>query len=113
MSLFAFDDLDDLFAQMKRDQDAADSQVQPWQAAIKPGDYARRRSLGFLIYSEILDDPEPRPASLKHYRLTRSYSIACPTGELGDIHVSTIERLLSQEEFQQAQERGWRDEATT
>lgn len=107
MSVFEFDDLDDLFGQMKRDQDAADNQVQSWQAATKSGDYVCRMGPGFLIYSEILEDPEPRDEGLVHYRFTRSYSIACRDGELGDIHVSTIESKLLEEDFQKAKERGW------
>ena len=109
MSIFQFDDLDDLFSQMQSDQEAADSCVQEWQTAIKPGDYVCRPGPGFLIYSEILDDPEPRDSGLENYRFTRSYSIACPAGELGDIHVSTIERTLAAHEFQNIKERGWRE----
>lgn len=36
--------------------------------------------LGFL-------DTEPR---LKHYRFCRCFSVACPEGELGDVHVSVV-----------------------
>ncbi len=107
MSIYAFDDSEDLFAQMRRDQEAADARVEPWQATIKPGDYVARPGPEFLIYSEILKDPEPRETALQHYRFTRSYSIACPSGELGDIHISTIERKLSEDEFQVVKERGW------
>ena len=107
MSLHSFDDLEELFAHMRRDQENADSQVQDWQASVKPGEYVCRKGPGFLIYSEILYDAEPREPTLRNYRFTRSYSIACPSGELGDIHVSTIERKLSKEDFQAARENGW------
>ncbi len=107
MSIHSFDNLDDMFEQMRKDQEAADSGVQRWQATIKPGDYVARSGPGFLIYSEILADPEPREAGLENYRFTRSYSVFCPTGELGDIHVSTVERVLSEKQFQQVKERSW------
>ncbi len=109
MSIYAFDDFEDLFARMKRDQKSADAQVEPWQATIKPGDYVARPGPGFLIYSEVLKDPEPRETALQNYRFTRSYSIACPNGELGDIHVSTIERQLAELEFHKLREQGWQE----
>ncbi len=109
MSIYAFDDFEDLFAQMRRDQAKADLCVEVWQAAITTGDYVARPGPGFMIYSEVLENPEPRRCSLKHYRFTTSYSIACPSGELGDIHVSTIERQLAEQEFQRLREQGWQE----
>ena len=108
MSIHSFDDLDDMFEQMRKDQEAADCGVSPWQAAIKPGDYVARPGPGCFVYSDILPDPEPREEGLRHYRFTRSYSVFCPKGELGDIHVSTIERTLSAEKFQAIKANGWR-----
>ncbi len=108
MSITSFDNLDDMFELMRKDQEEADSRVLPWQAAIQPGNYVARPGPGFMVYSEILEDPEPRENGLGHYRFTRSYSFACPHGELGDIHASTIEQVLSQEQFELARRRGWR-----
>ncbi len=109
MAVYSFDDLDDMFNSMRRDMNEADSRVKPWQAKIKAGDYFVRRSgLGFNIYGEILHEEEPRAQGLGHYRLCRGYSIACPKGEMGDIHVSTIEALLTREEFVEAKRSGWR-----
>jgi len=94
---------------MRKDMEAADQNVKPWQAAIKPGEYFQRyNQLGFTIYGEILQEEEKRPNHLKHYRLCRAYSVACPQGEMGDIHVSTIDALLSRELFDTARQRGWR-----
>ena len=109
MSIYAFDDSEDLFTQMRRDQAEADSRVEAWQAAITTGDYVARPGPDFMIYSEVLEDPEPRPYSLQHYRFTKSYSIGCPNGELGDIHVSTIERQLAEQEFHELREQGWQE----
>ena len=83
MGIFSFDDVDDLFAEMQRDQQEADAGVKPWQAEIKPGDYVARLGRGCFVYSEILPDPEPRDGGMEHYRFTRSYSVFCPKGELG------------------------------
>ena len=108
MAIYLFGDSDDMFEQMRRDQEAADACVKPWQATIKAGEFVVRDSdRGFAIYSEILPDPEEREPHLQHYRFTRSYSIACPNGELGDLHVSTIERKLTEEEFRAAEDREW------
>ncbi|MDX2199629.1 MAG: hypothetical protein SF069_11745 [Phycisphaerae bacterium] len=108
MSITPFDSFDDMMEQMRRDQDAADRRVQPWQSAIKPGDYFRRESgYGFPIYGEVLAEEEEREKALRHYRFCRCYSVACAGGELGDVHVSTIERLLRKPEFDAAHGRGW------
>lgn len=32
---------------------------------------------------------------MKHYRFSRTYSVLCPDGELGDVHVSTLTRIPS------------------
>lgn len=109
MTIYSFDDTDDMFEAMRKDQETADARVHPWQEAIKHGDYVVRPGPGFPVYSEILEEPEDRPSELKSYRFTRSYSAACPKGELGDIHVSTIERKLSKREFLEAMGRGWRE----
>lgn len=87
---------------------AADARVQPWQAKIKPGDYFSRQSgYGFDIYGEVLPDPEPREEHLRHYRFCLCYSVACVDGEMGDVHVSAIDRLISQLDFEIAQKRRW------
>jgi hypothetical protein len=38
-----------------------------------------------------------------------AYSVACLEGELGDIHVSSIDRIITADEFLNARERGWED----
>lgn len=71
--------------------------------------YVARPGPGFMIYSEILPDPDPeeREPSLENYRFTQSYSQALPEGEPGEIHVSTIEAILSRTQFEEARGRGW------
>lgn len=109
MGVYSFDDVDGLFKEMRKDMDAADINAKPWQLKIKAGGYFVRWSeLGFNIYGEILVEGEPRQKELQLYRLCRGYSVACPQGEMGDIHVSTIERLLTKAEFEEARKKGWR-----
>ena len=108
MSITPFDSFDEMMERMRRDQEAADARVVPWQAALKPGDYFRKPSgYDFSIYGEILPDEQSREKELQHYRFCKAYSIACPQGEMGDVHVSTIERLLTRTEFEDARQRNW------
>lgn len=108
MSVQSFDSFDEMMEQMRRDQEAADSRVMPWQADIKPGDYFRKPSgHEFSIYGEVLPEDESREPALRHYRFCKCYSIACVRGEMGDVHVSTIEALLTRDEFEDARRRAW------
>jgi hypothetical protein len=124
--------MDDLFELEVEARTAADASVTPSQEALKPGDYCLREAHGLAIYSEILDaaevilggrdfkdlDPEDQEEvtdtrksyaqpHMRYYRFTRSYSRACPNGELGDIHVSTVKKVLTAVQFQAAREAGW------
>lgn len=109
MSVIPFDDLDDFFEYENRNRKAADARVQDWQKALGPGDYfVRDPGLGFNIYGEILELDEPYTGPMEHYRFCRAYSVACPGGELGDIHISQIGKRLAREEFEVAKRRGWR-----
>lgn len=110
MNVEGFDSLDDIMRRLREDMAAADARVQPWQAAITTGDYFQRAAYGVRIYGEVLDNPDPREPTLQHYRFCRCYSMMCPTGELGDVHVSTIERVLKPNEFEAAKQRTWRNE---
>jgi len=125
-------DLSELFRSENEARQIADSKVAPEQVALKPGDFCVRVAHGITIYSEILDaanlllngrqvndlDEDEleeyqdvldsyKEEALKHYRFTRSYSYLCPQGELGDIHISTVHRIITKEEFLAAQCKGW------
>jgi len=91
----------------------ADSRVQPWQAEIKPGDlYMQDTEYGFQIFgnilkpkgegSEIYNEPH-----MKYYRLVNAYSVACPDGEMGDVHVSSVTRKITEWEFELAKDFKW------
>ncbi len=108
MEFEAFDSLEEMMARLNEQMQRADAHVRPWQARIKTGDYFRRSSgYGFDIYGDVLPEEEPREPRLRHYRFCNCYSVACPEGEMGDVHVSIIEVLLTKSEFSTAQEQGW------
>ena len=108
MAIKSFKSSDEMWQYLQNQKQAADGQVQPWQSEVKTGDFFRRQSnYDFSIYGVILPEEEPRATGLENYRFTKCYSIACPEGELGDIHVSTIEHLLLHEEFEKLKQRGW------
>lgn len=109
MAIHTFDNIEDFFDEERKQRETADASVKDWQRAIKPGDYFRQRhEVGINIYGEVLEDDEPRGPGLENYRFCRAYSLACPEGELGDIHVSQIEEILTRAKFEVAKARGWR-----
>lgn len=123
--------IDKFFKAEAEAQQAANSRVQPDQI-LQPGDFAVGKAHGINIYSEILDpvagllagrneaeleeedrdeiadtrDTYAQP-HMRFFRFTKSYSVACPKGELGDRHLSTIERKLTEAEFLRFKEMGW------
>ena len=40
------------------------------------------------VFGEVLEGYQE--AHLRHYRFCRCFSVACPEGEVGDVHVSTV-----------------------
>lgn len=105
MHVQVFDSWDEALEEMEESMQAADSRVQPWQTIIKPGDYVVSPCEGDLAFSEVLEDyTEER---MKHFRFVRSYSVFVPDGELGDLHISQVIGVLSQEAFAEAQSNGW------
>lgn len=101
----------------------ADARVRPTQAAIKPGQYFINyiHDLGFPVFGEILDikklgaDPEEQEyidesyaqPHMKYFRPTKAYSIPCPEGEIGDIHLSEIDAIIDPELFVFYRDNGW------
>jgi len=61
---------------------------------------------GFPIFGEAREGY--REKHLQHYRFCRCYSVACPEGELGDVHVSTILCRISRGLFERVRKQGWR-----
>ena len=107
MGIQSFDSIEEMFNEIREAQQAADARVKPWQAAIKHGDFfvkVVKFGADFLtIYGEIIESPN----HMKHYRLSRCFSVACPEGEMGDVHVSTVLFLIDKESFELARLAGW------
>jgi hypothetical protein len=131
ISLDSDDPIAEFFAIEERAQAAANARVKPEQI-VEVGEYCVGVSEGIRIYSEILDaaamllagrdlnslDEDERAEydsvretyadpGMKFYRFTRSYSVACVSGELGDRHLSTVSRKLTKAEFEAARQAGW------
>lgn len=114
-TLQSFDSFEEMMDSIDKSRKAADERVESWQAAVKPGDFFVRMSPapGLTIYGEILDPGEDAELyaepQMKGFRPTRAYSKACPEGEMGDVHVSAIWKLIPRESFEKARELGWPD----
>jgi len=111
MEVEFFDTLEEAQARLREAMEAADGKVKPWQAAIGPGDcfVADSGEEDLLVFGEVLEGyTEPH---LQHYRFCRCYSVACPEGELGDVHVSTVLCLVSRAFFEAMRQAGWQMEA--
>lgn len=121
--IIAFDDVEDVMTHLRQERDQADSQVQPWQAELKPGDHFIRliplEDGPVAVYGEVVEpdyDDEDGPnlydqPHMKNVRFTRCFSMMCPGGELGDTHVATMGRKLSKVQFNLAAKMGWPSDA--
>jgi hypothetical protein len=67
-------------------------------AGFGGGDY-------FFVFGEVLKHYEKMHR--RYYRFCRYYCVACPEGEVGDVHVSTILCLISRGLFEQLRQEGW------
>jgi len=106
MEVEFFDSMEQAMARLEEARKAADARVKPWQASLKPGDcFLSIVEDGLVVFGEVLEGY--RDERLQHYRFCRCYSVACPEGELGDVHVSTIACRISRGFFEQMQKAGW------
>ena len=117
MEIQSFDSTKEMFETVRRAREAADAQVKPWQAAIKLGDHFVRVVMfgaeRLTIYGEIIESPFLQDREIftqphmKYYRFSRCFSVACPEGEIGDVHVSTVHQLIDKETFELARLSHW------
>jgi len=106
MTVEFFDDLEDFFAAENRARRQADNLTQDWQKKLDKGDYFMKDSgYGFPIFGKVLK--RHRTKNLQNYRLCECYSVAVPSGECGDVHVSTIGKKLSEVEFELYKSKNW------
>ena len=86
-------------------REAADNSAQEWQKQIKKGDCFRRLYYGLEIYGEVLGDYGG------NFRICHCYSFVCPEGEIGRVHVSTIDHLIDRQAFEKVRDKlgkAWR-----
>ena len=105
-----FASMEEAMQRLEEARQAADARVRRWQAAAKPGDcFITIAEDALVVFGEVLETyGEPR---VQHYRFCRCHSVACPEGELGDVHVSTIACFISRAAFEEARRGGWSAEA--
>jgi len=95
-------DFKDFVKEETATQEEAKKYVKAWQKDIKEGDhYVMDMGLGFLLYGEILKpyDSFYETEEGSYYRFAKAYSIMCPKGEAGDVHIASITKLITKEEF--------------
>lgn len=110
MDFQAFDTLDEMMQAITKAREAADRRVKSWQAAVKPGDYfAQDTDYGFMIFGHVLatEDDFYKADEGMHYRCCNCFSVACPDGEVGDVHVSVISALISKTMFEAIKANNW------
>ncbi len=104
MPIEFFGSFEEMMEAERKAREAADRNVKPWQALIKKGDCFRQWTpYGFEIFGEVLE--EYQEEHLKNYRLCHCYSLACPEGERGDVHVSVVDALIDRGTFEQIKKR--------
>ena len=117
MEIQFFDSTEEMLDAIREARQVADGRVLPWQDRIKPGDlFARVEMFGaelLTIYGEIIESPYEQDREIfaqphmKHYRLSKCFSVACPEGEMGEVHVASIQILIDRETFELARLAGW------
>ena len=106
MQIISFDTFDELIESLDNDREIADSHVKEWQRKLKDGDCFFRRCDGITIYGyvyklDILEDANLcKQEHMRNFRFCKCYSKACPDGELGSVHICTIEGIISKKLFE-------------
>jgi hypothetical protein len=111
MEFEAFDSFEAMMDAIDKARIAADGRVKDWQSAIKTGDhFAQATEYGFFIFGEVLDGGDEEFYTTpegKNYRFCKAYSMACPEGECGDVHVSVITAIITKALFEIIRDKGW------
>jgi hypothetical protein len=122
-----FESVEAMFAEIETQRSAADARMQPWQQALKAGDFVLRYepSEHLLIWGALRDPVEDdrecgadedelvyvrdlyASPHMVGFRAGRHYSVIVPDGEIGDIHVSTVLCKLTQTQFDAARAAHW------
>jgi hypothetical protein len=110
MDLRSFKSPDDVLRMLDVANAEADVQMQPWQAATRPGDcYVEfAPGAGGILYGEILDPPGVELEGGERY--VRVHSRECPEGECDFTHAGRFAGPFSREQFDRARAHGWPDD---
>ncbi len=100
MEFRSYDSFEEMMEAETKAQKEAAKRTKDWQKGIKKCDHFISDSgYGFPIFGEVLDDYRSEDPAMQYYRLCDCYSVACPEGEKGDVHISTISALISEDIF--------------
>ena len=129
MEIKTYNSFDEMMEAERKAREAADARVQPWQLKSKAGEIlVSDPGYGFAIFHEILDNEKlvsegfkkygddfeeegistldtycfsPKPCN---YRFCNNYSVVCPYGELGDMHLSIAVGKITKKDFDELKE---------
>jgi hypothetical protein len=127
MNVTFYDSLEEMSAAVAKAREDAAPFVQPFQRAVKAGDFYLHFNPEYelVVYGEILDPVESDRAAggddeeleylrnlyaqphMADFRFARAHSPMCEDGELGDIHLTTIHKMLSKAQFEQFKALNW------
>ena len=132
MKITFHDSFEDMLEEMRKGTEAADAMVTEEQRRYRPGDIVvSDPGYGFPVFHVILDIEKVvkeslfkggsdrdgiytldlyREPHMRNYCFTKSYSEACPEGELGDIHRSIGIGKISRDVFEEIRANGYRIE---
>jgi hypothetical protein len=115
--------VEEMFEDLGRAMERADSRVRPAQTSIKPGQYFInfRHGPELPLFGEVIDisklgydeetqkeiEDDYKQPHMRFYRFTRCFSWACPEGEMGDTHLSDVDAIIDRELFEYYKENGW------
>lgn len=124
-SVESFDNLDEMFAAMARNEEAANARMTPAQSRLRDdadidryavsvhygGDLVVFHEIPGIATTTLLDDEDDerelaRALRIRGYLFAKSFSAWEPSGEVGDVHASAVEPV-SREAFELARELGW------
>ena len=127
-----YNSFEDMMNGLGKAMDTADARVTEQQKRYRPGDIVMSDSgYGFPIFHDLQDiekmvgegfkkygdDHEDegiylldlyREPHMRYYCFSKSYSEACPDGELGDFHISQGLYRIPREVFEELKDRGFR-----
>jgi len=122
MNVTFFDSFEEMQSALAAAREAAAVHVQDFQRAVKAGDFYVHFNPEYelVVYGEILDPVATADADevayltevyaqphMADFRFARAYSPLCDDGELGDIHLTTIGKVISKAQFEQFKALNW------